>query len=224
MSAENQRPRIVVIDSGIGNWRSVQKALEHTGATAPRTYDPQEILSAEGLVLPGVGAFPEAMKRLAERDLVDTIKRFKDLGRPVLGICLGHQLLFEASEEQSYTEGLGFLPGVVRKATAEGVGGINIGWRHVAFTRTTPLWDESRAETFYHLHGFAVETDDQSVIFARSQFAPVTTGIKPVWVASGAQKDNLYGVQFHPEKSHKYPGLKMIGNFVELCRDGMAGL
>ncbi|HET7059968.1 MAG TPA: imidazole glycerol phosphate synthase subunit HisH [Candidatus Saccharimonadales bacterium] len=212
-----QVPTIAVINHGLGNWRSVQKALEYVGAEAPRTDERQTILAADGLVLPGVGAFPEVMRRMAERDLVDPIKRFKKLGKPILGICLGHQLLFEASEEQEYTKGLGLLPGVVRRA-----GGFNVGWSRVTFTRDASLTDGITKKFFYHLHCCVAVPEDSSVVTVESPFGLPSGEVRTV--VGAVQHENLYGVQFHPEKSGKSPGLELIRNFVQICANDTAGL
>ncbi len=221
MTGQETTPTIAVINYDMGNWRSAQKALEYVGARAPRTNDRQEIIAADGLVLPGVGAFPKAMKRLAERDLITTINRFKALGKPILGICLGHQLLFEASEEHEYTKGLGFIPGVVRETPYSAV---NMGWRKATLTRETALTSGLPEKYFYHMHALAAEPEDPADVFAFSPYDVSARSLKKsTMVVSAIQRDNLYGVQFHPEKSSRQ-GLKLISNFVQICRQGQARL
>jgi glutamine amidotransferase len=221
MTKENKPPTIAVINHGMGSWRSSQTALAYIGANAPHTYDRQEILAADGLVLPGVGAFPTAMTRLAERGLIETITDFKKLGKPILGICLGHQLLFEASEEHEYTKGLGFIPGVVRKTPFYGV---NMGWRVVTATRETALSKDLPDRHFYHMHALAAEPEDQSDVWAVSPYAVTERRQeKGTMVVGAVQRDNLYGVQFHPEKS-SHQGLQLLKNFVEVCGNNQAGL
>lgn len=212
---QEEKPRIAVIDHGMGNWRSAQSGLEFVGADAPRTKDREEILSADGLVLPGVGAYPEAMRRIKQRDLIEPIKRFNALGKPILGICLGHQLLFEASDEHEYTKGLGLLEGAVKSVSPQG--SLNLGWREVAYTREDKLIDSIAYNSmFYHLHTHVAVPEDSSIILCGSRYqTPKDYGI----IVSGIQKDNLYGVQFHPESSGKHPGLTLLKNFVDICSE-----
>jgi glutamine amidotransferase len=216
MTQENKQPTIAVIDHGMGSWRSSQTALAYVGANTPHTYDRQEILSADGLVLPGVGAFPAAMKRFAERGLIETITDFKKLGKPILGICLGHQLLFEASEEHEYTKGLGFIPGVVRETGTA----VNMGWRRVTFRGDEDLSEGLPDDTFYHMHACAAVPDDDSVI---SAISPYALRRESFHVVGAVRLDNIYGVQFHPEKS-SHQGLRLLKNFAELCSSNSAEL
>jgi glutamine amidotransferase len=132
---------VALVDYGMGNRRSVEKALEHVGARVARTADGGEIAAADAIVLPGVGAFPEAMRRLAALRLVDVIRERAAAGVPLLGICLGMQLLFDSSEEHEGAAGLGLLPGTVTRLEAPGLKVPHIGWNTVAFERPSTLTD-----------------------------------------------------------------------------------
>ncbi|MFL5840852.1 MAG: imidazole glycerol phosphate synthase subunit HisH, partial [Thermoleophilaceae bacterium] len=147
---------IAVLDYGMGNLRSVQKALEHVGAEPEVTYDAARIRAAEALVLPGVGAFPKAMEAVRERGLNELIDERRAAGVPILGICLGMQLLFESSVELGGAQGLGLLPGEVRALEAPGLKIPQIGWNAVSWKRESPLTDGlSDPAAFYHVHSFA---------------------------------------------------------------------
>ncbi len=158
--------RIAVIDYGMGNRRSVQKALEHVGASAEITNDHARLAAADGLVLPGVGAFPLAMHNLNELGLADVLRAAVDDGRPLLGICLGMQLLFERSEEIEPTEGLGLIGGVVTPLRGRGLRIPHIGWNDVRFVRRSPLTEglPPAGCAFYHVHSLASRpSDDREV-------------------------------------------------------------
>jgi glutamine amidotransferase len=200
---------IAVIDYGMGNRRSVQKALEHVGASAPITSDPEELKRADGLVLPGVGAFPAAMRNLDRLGLVDFVRT---TARPLLGVCLGMQLLFERSDEIEPTGGLGLIPGTVTELQTGGLRVPHIGWNEVRFERSSPLTAELPAGgcPFYHVHSYAVRPADQRDIVGACEYGERFASI----VQRGA---SVFGVQFHPEKSSVH-GLRMLQNFVSLCR------
>jgi glutamine amidotransferase len=199
---------IAVIDYGMGNRRSVQKALEHVGAHAPITSEHQELTRADGLVLPGVGAFPAAMRNLDQLGLVDLIRT---AARPLLGVCLGMQLLFERSEEIEPTDGLGLIPGTVTELHTGGLRVPHIGWSEVRFERSSPLTADLPAGgcPFYHVHSYAVRPADQRDIVGACEYGERFASI----VQRGAA---VFGVQFHPEKSSAH-GLRMLHNFVALC-------
>ncbi len=203
-------PAIGVIDYGMGNRRSVQKALEHVGAQAQITSDRDALGRCDGLVLPGVGAFPAAMRNLAQRGLSDFIRRQARDGTPLLGICLGMQLLFEASEEGEPTAGLGLLGGRVRWLRSGGLRLPHIGWNEVRFERRSPLTASLPAVgcPFYHVHSLVAEPDDE-----RDVVGTVEYGERFV---SMVGRDNVMGVQFHPEKSSVH-GLAMLAAFVAQC-------
>ena len=203
-------PLVVIADYGSGNRRSVQTALEHVGAQAEISRDPELLGRAAGLVIPGVGAFPAAMEALRSGGLADAIVDFAAGGRPVLGACLGMQLLFDESEEQEGAEGLGLLPGVVRRLDCGPLKLPHIGWCEVAWERESPL-SAGLADPafFYHVHSYAPVPADPDEVLGRSYYGGSFVSV--------AGRDNVFGVQFHPEKSSRN-GLAMLANFVSLCR------
>lgn len=204
------KPRITLVDYGAGNRYSVQKALERVGADVALSDDVEELAAADGLVLPGVGAFGPAMERLNETGLAQAIKKFSALGKPILGICLGEQLLFDGSEEQGWTPGLGLIPGTVQEI------GLptrpNIGWREVTAWKGQLAAGLSGPTYFYHLHQYAAITDQANVIAATRLPYQADTAYQ---IASAVRRGNTYGVQFHPEKSGP-AGLNLLKNFVKL--------
>jgi glutamine amidotransferase len=194
---------VALVDYGMGNRRSVEKALEHVGATVARTADPEEIRAADAVVVPGVGAFPEAMRRLNAAGLDEVIRERAESGTPVLGICLGMQLLFEGSAEHEGAPGLGLLPGEVTALEAPKVP--HIGWNRVAMRRASDLTRGlGDATAFYHVHSFVCRASEEDV---------VGEGEYGERFASIVERDNVAGVQFHPEKSSR-DGLQLLANFV----------
>jgi glutamine amidotransferase len=205
--------RIAVVDYGMGNRRSVEKALAHVGARASITHDRQEIERADGLVVPGVGAFPRAMRNLRDLALTDLLRQRATEGAPLLGVCLGMQLLFERSDELEPTLGLGLIEGDVTRLETEGLRIPHIGWNDVSFERGSPL-TEGLPKTdcaFYHVHSYAPRPRHASDIVGTTEYGERFATI----VAHG----NVFGVQFHPEKSSGH-GLKLLENFVSLCASG----
>jgi glutamine amidotransferase len=199
---------IAVLDYGMGNVRSVQKALEHVGAAPEITRDHGRIRAAAALVLPGVGAFPKAMRAVREHGLDSAIAERLQAGVPVLGICLGMQLLFERSTELGGAEGLGLLPGEVRELDAPGLKVPQIGWNAVRWTRESPLTDGlPDPAAFYHVHSFAPAASN-GVVLGTADYGRE--------FVSAVQGDGVYGVQFHPEKSGP-DGLRLLRNFVALA-------
>jgi glutamine amidotransferase len=200
-----------VIDYGMGNRRSVQKALEHVGALVGITRDPERLAGADGLVLPGVGAFPRAMENLGELGLAAPLRAAAATGQPLLGICLGMQLLFDRSEEFESTRGLGLIPGVVTPLRTNGLRVPHIGWNEVRFERPSPLTEDLPAAggAFYHVHSLATRPAHAQDVIATTEYGERFATI----VGHGA----ILGVQFHPEKSSAL-GLRMLANFVRLCR------
>jgi glutamine amidotransferase len=202
-------PRIALLDYGMGNLRSVEKALEKVGAEVDRTPDADLAAQADGLILPGVGAFPKAMERIRELELDALVRERAEAGVPVLGICLGLQLLFDSSEEGAGAEGLGLLPGSVRALRAEGLKVPHIGWSPVRWAQETALNADLGAEApFYFVHSFVPEPAEPSDILGTAVYGEEFTCV----VARG----NVYGAQFHPEKSSS-DGLSLLGNFTALC-------
>jgi glutamine amidotransferase len=208
-------PRIAVVDYGMGNRRSVQKALEHVGARAAITGDHETLLHADGLVVPGVGAFPLAMRNLHDLGLVELLRERAGASVPLLGICLGMQLLFERSEELDSTEGLGLIAGEVRWLDGRGLRIPHIGWNEVRFERDSPLSCglPHPGCPLYHVHSLAAHPADPADVIATCEYGERFATI----VARGT----VTGVQFHPEKSSVH-GLTMLGNFVRLCAGGAA--
>ncbi|HXW58606.1 MAG TPA: imidazole glycerol phosphate synthase subunit HisH [Solirubrobacteraceae bacterium] len=201
---------IAVVDYGMGNRRSVEKALEHVGARAFVSPDCVRLRSAAGLVVPGVGAFPRAMQSLRELGLDDLLRERVAAQSPVLGICLGMELAFEFSTEQGGAEGLGIVAGEVRELQAGSLKLPHIGWNEVRFAdRESPLLDELPREcAFYHVHSFApVPAHDEDVLGTSVYGAPFVSAV---------QRGSFYGVQFHPEKSSA-AGLRMLANFARIC-------
>jgi glutamine amidotransferase len=203
---------IAVVDYGMGNRRSVQKALEHVGARADITRDPAALEAADALVVPGVGAFPQGMRNLTELGLDERIRAAARAGTPVLGICLGMQLLFSGSSEHELTEGLGLIAGEVTPIHAPGLRIPHIGWTDVHFERPAPLTAGLPEDgcAFYHVHSLAARPEDPADIIATTEYGERFATV----VAHG----NVLGVQFHPEKSSR-DGLALLSNFVTLCRD-----
>jgi imidazole glycerol-phosphate synthase subunit HisH len=210
MSLQSGGPRLAVLDYGMGNRRSVQKAFEHVGAQATITRDHDELRAADGLVVPGVGAFPLAMRNLCELGLDALLQARAGQGAPILGICLGMQLLFERSQEMEPTEGLGLIPGEVTPLDATVLRIPHIGWNEVVFERASPLTAGLPADgcPFYHVHSLAARPADATDVVGTSEYGERFATI----VARGA----VYGVQFHPEKSSAH-GLRMLANFARLC-------
>lgn len=203
----SQPPLIAVLDYGMGNRRSVEKAFERTGARIEVTGDLELIGSADGLVLPGVGAFPKGMEEIGKRGLDEALLERAQAGVPVLGICLGMQLLFERSEELKPTKGLGLLQGSVKQLSGDQIKLPHIGWNRVTWVKESPLTNGLGAATdFYHVHSFAVQPTATEIVLGYSEY-----GGKFV---SAVSNGSVFGVQFHPEKSSN-DGLKLIGNFVK---------
>jgi glutamine amidotransferase len=201
---------IAVVDYGMGNRRSVEKALEHVGARATVSSDPVALRAAAGLVVPGVGAFPRAMERLQELGLDELLRERVAAGTPVLGICLGMQLAFDGSTEQGGSPGLGIIPGEVRALNAGALKLPHIGWNEVRFSRPeSPLVEGLPPEcAFYHVHSFApVPTLAEDVLGTAEYGARFVSAV---------ERGSFYGVQFHPEKSSS-AGLRMLANFARVC-------
>jgi glutamine amidotransferase len=200
---------IALLDYGMGNLRSVEKALERVGAEVVRTGDPDAASRAEGLVLPGVGAFPKGMERIRALGLDDLIAERVGAGTPVLGICLGMQLLFESSTELGGADGLGLVAGTVTALDASGLKVPHMGWEPVRVEAETELWNGIAHDTpFYFVHSFVPRAADaQSVI---------GTAMWGERFACAVARPPVYGVQFHPEKSSA-AGLALLENFTRIC-------
>jgi len=201
---------IAVVDYGMGNRRSVEKALEHVGVRALISRDPARLRAAAGLVVPGVGAFPRAMENLRELGLDELLRERAASGTPMLGICLGMELAFDRSTEQGGADGLGIIAGEVRQLRAGSLKLPHIGWTEVSFVDVgSPLLEGLPREcAFYHVHSFApVPERDEDVLGTAEYGEPFVSAV---------QRGSFYGVQFHPEKSSA-AGLRMLANFARVC-------
>ena len=223
---------LCIIDYGIGNLRSIEKALEAVGADVIRSDKPEDIARADRVVLPGVGAFGACADEIQKRDLIPSIKQAVASGKPFLGVCVGMQLLFDVSEEMGLHDGLGILPGrIVRfqrsyanvMATAgdledepasgptKGLKIPHMGWNIASPTRNSPLLEGLKSPAyFYFVHSFHAVAGNPSDILAATHYGTDFPSI--------VQRNNVFGVQFHPEKSHDN-GLLVLKNFVELPSD-----
>lgn len=195
---------IAIVDYGVGNVMSVERALVRAGAEARLTADPAELEAAAGIVLPGVGAFAPALARLSERGLGRRVVELARRGKPLLGVCLGYQLLFEESAEHGRHEGLGLLGGNVKQVETSDRLPV-IGWCRVMQTGPSELWEGVPDRSyFYFVHSFTPQ--DSCDAIGASEHSP----------AAAAQLRNVMGTQFHPEKSGA-DGLRVYANFVALC-------
>ncbi len=201
---------IAVVDYGMGNLRSVEKALERLGADVEVISDGERLSLADKVVLPGVGAFKDTMDGISERGLKETICEFINSGRPYLGICMGLQILFDESKEGGRFKGLGILKGKVERFKARGDLKVpHMGWNQIEIRRNgrCPLLRDVRDKSYFYFdHSYYVAPEDDVTIAATDY------GIE---FASMVWKDNIYGAQFHPEKSQAN-GVRMLKNFIEL--------
>jgi imidazole glycerol-phosphate synthase subunit HisF len=203
----SRKARIAVLDYGMGNRRSVQKALEHVGATVLVTSDERELRSVDGIVIVGVGAFPEAMRRL--RPLSRLLAERHAEGTPILGICLGLQLFFDGSDEHEGARGFGFLEGEVRQMRPSGDRLPHIGWSRVRWEQPSELLEGLPDEcAFYHVHSYVANPTNRDVVLGSTEYGER--------FVSAVQQGSLFGVQFHPEKSSTH-GLKLLKNFSNAC-------
>ena len=199
---------IALIDYGISNLRSVQKAFQHLDTQVTLVDTPEQLAQAERLILPGVGAFPAGIKGLQERGLIDPLKQAARDGKPLIGICLGMQLLFESSDEMGETEGLDLLPGHVTRMASSGLKIPHMGWNQLDMVSQHPLvYDLVSGSYAYFVHSYAVYPDDQGIVLATTDYGGPFASI----VGHG----NVCGLQFHPEKSQAV-GLKLLRNFLNL--------
>jgi glutamine amidotransferase len=205
---------IAIVDYGMGNLRSVQKGLERVGASAQFITSAEEIERASKLVLPGVGAFGDAMDNLRRQGLVDPIIEFIQSGRPFLGICLGLQLLFDLSYEEGEYQGMGVVPGRVVRfdwndlPAAKDLKIPHMGWNQVFWDSSCPLFHGLQSgDYFYFVHSYHVDPIDGGIHAARCNYGYDFTAA--IW------KNNVFAVQFHPEKSQR-KGLKILENFASL--------
>ncbi|GIQ67454.1 imidazole glycerol phosphate synthase subunit HisH [Xylanibacillus composti] len=201
---------IAIIDYGMGNLHSVSKAVERLGYEARLTADAREILEADGVILPGVGAFGDAMHNLTELDLPDVIRQYAQGRKPLLGICLGMQLLFTESEEHGRNQGLDLMPG--RVVRFQGKFKIpHMGWNRLVYHREAPIFGGLEEGHVYFVHSFHVQVDKAEDLLASTDYHGKVTAI--------VGRDNVYGMQFHPEKSGA-TGMKLLDNFLKLTKNG----
>lgn len=200
---------IAIIDYGMGNLRSVQKGFEKVGHTATITSDPAVVRAAEKVVLPGVGAFEDAISELHRQELVRPVLEAIDAGKPFLGICLGLQMLFDTSYENGRHRGLGVIPGeVVRFELPESYSVPHMGWNQLQIRRRPPVLEGLEEGTYaYFVHSYYVVPKDASVIATETDYGGPFCSM--IW------RDNLFASQFHPEKSQTQ-GLRILRNFAEL--------
>lgn len=198
---------IAIVDYDAGNTFNVQKAFAHLGVDTVLTADPEVILNSDGVVLPGVGAFKAAMDTLVERKLVDVLKQVAEKNIPLLGICLGMQLLFDSSTEYGLTEGLGLIPGTVEALPSDlGLMIPHMGWnQNLVKNHSSIFADVADREYTYFVHSYYAKCDDQYI---------TTTADYGVDVPGIVERDSVYGMQFHPEKS-AHVGLNLLRTFVE---------
>ncbi|CAG9608215.1 imidazole glycerol phosphate synthase subunit HisH [Pseudoneobacillus rhizosphaerae] len=208
---------IGIIDYGMGNLFSVSKALERLNVPYFISDKSEKLMNANGLILPGVGSFRDAMLRLNESGLSELIKRFAETNKPLLGICLGMQLLFEESEENGFTRGLGLLSGQVVRFSGKSNDGINykvphMGWNKLTYKRSSSILNKISESHVYFVHSYYVKTDDKDILIASSDYH--------IEVPAVVGNQNILGMQFHPEKSSKL-GMQLFKNFVDLVEERM---
>lgn len=215
-SLEKHDLEIAILDYGMGNLRSVEKALEHVGVRAPIVSDAESAHAADGLILPGVGAFPEAMRQIRAAHYDELIPEFLGSGKPVLGICLGMQVLFESSSEHEGSWGLGLLQGRVDALDAGDLKVPQLGWNEVRWTRSSPLLDGlPNPGYFYFANSFSARVVSRDDLLGESDYGAPFTAV--------VERPPLYGAQFHPEKSSTH-GLRMLANFAKICLDVKVGV
>jgi imidazole glycerol-phosphate synthase subunit HisH len=201
--------RIAILDYGMGNLRSAEKAFEHVGASVTVTRDHDAVRAADGVVLPGVGAFPKAMEEVRELGFDELVEQRVASGTPVLGICLGMQLLFDSSTELGGARGLGLLPGAVERLDAPGLKVPEIGWNPVAWRRASALTSGLPDPCpMYHVHSYSPRP-------ARAEDVLGTATYGSEFV-SAVERAPVYGTQFHPEKSSEH-GLRLLANFTRIA-------
>ncbi|MDC7295453.1 imidazole glycerol phosphate synthase subunit HisH [Butyrivibrio sp. DSM 10294] len=204
---------VAIIDYDAGNIKSVEKAFEYLGASTIVTRDPKEIFSADRVVLPGVGAFGDAMRRLSEYDLIPTIKEVVSKELPFMGICLGQQLLFDSSEEADGVSGLGILRGKLCRIPETDSQGNSykipqIGWNSLKFPRQGRLFKGINQDSYvYFVHSYYLHAEDRNIVTATCDYN--------VQVDASVESGNVFACQFHPEKSADV-GMQILKNFLEI--------
>mgnify|MGYP005767488377 FL=1 len=200
---------IAIIDYDAGNIKSVEKALQYLGEEAVITRDRDEILKSDKVILPGVGAFGDAMEKLKQYGLVETIHEVVERQIPFLGICLGLQLMFESSEEAPGVEGLGLLPGkILRIPKKDGMKIPHMGWNDLKIKEGSKLFAGLEEDPYvYFVHSFYLQAEDPSIVAATTEYG--------VTIHASVEKDHIFACQFHPEKSSTV-GLQILRNFIAL--------
>jgi glutamine amidotransferase len=199
--------RVAILDYGMGNLRSVEKALEHLGADPFLAQGPGDAADGDAVILPGVGAFPEAMRRIRRAGLDSFLRDWAGAERPLLGICLGMQLLFDSSTEMGGAEGLGILPGDVTPLDAPGLKVPHMGWESVRWERPQGVGDGlGDGATFYFVHSYAARPADLADVVATAEWGERFACI--------VRRGRTWGAQFHPEKSSA-AGLGLLANFTQ---------
>lgn len=203
---------IAIIDYDAGNIKSVEKALQFLGEEVCITRDPKVILSAEKVILPGVGAFGDAMEKLHGYDLVKVIHEVVQKKTPFLGICLGLQLLFERSDESMGVEGLGVLKGeICRIPDSEGLKIPHIGWNSLSYPNTGRLFQGIPEQSYvYFVHSYYLKAADERIVTAATEYG--------TYIHASVEKDNVFACQFHPEKSSEV-GIRILKNFINIGRE-----
>jgi len=202
---------IAIIDYDAGNIKSVEKACQFLGEEVIVTRDRETIMAADGVILPGVGAFGDAMEKLHSYELADTIKDVAKSGKPFLGICLGLQLMFESSDEAPGVEGLGILPGkIVRIPDGEDIKVPHIGWNSLSFPNKGRLYKGLEENCFvYFVHSYYLQAGEPEMVVASTEYG--------VDIHASVEKGNVFACQFHPEKSSTV-GLKILENFISVVK------
>ncbi len=201
-------PAVTIVDSGICNLGSIARALERAGAAVAIATSPLDVARAERLIMPGVGSFPAGMKALNQRGFSAAIKAFAATAKPVLGICLGMQLLLDEGEEFTKTPGLGLVPGRVRAMDAQGQRVPHMGFNEIVATREDPLLAGVSQRFLYFVHSFVCEPSNQGDVLATTEYGDSFCSV--------LRRGNVWGVQAHPEKSQR-AGLRLLRNFLELA-------
>ena len=203
---------VAIIDYDAGNIKSVQKAIEYLGEDVIITRDPEVILNASRVILPGVGAFGDAMEKLHRYNLVEVIKEVVNREIPFLGICLGLQLLFEKSDETPGVQGLGILKGEIKRIPDNGELKIpHIGWNSLSFPNKGRLYDGISEDSYvYFVHSYYLDAEDKNIVVATTEYG--TT------IHASVEQGNVFACQFHPEKSSSV-GLKILDNFLKISKE-----
>jgi glutamine amidotransferase len=196
---------VAVVDYDAGNTLSVTRALQKVGAKVDLTPDPERVLAADAVVLPGVGAFGDCMRKLRERGMDGACREAFRSGKPFLGVCVALQVVFETSEESPGVEGLGLMPGKVVRFDGDGLKVPHIGWNELSVVRDHGVLDGLDGEAFYFVHSYYPEPDETGDLIGETDYG--------TRFCSAAGRENLVAVQFHPEKSSR-AGLKLYDNFI----------